>query len=215
MRQYRSMLRLLALSLLLYHSLVAQLSHGEGYVHAANADADADANANTNATQEINPGTVGNIALNKEYKIDMSDNRTQKWLFVVSLEGRTGSTTLMSMLTMLPNVFMAGENGNILEDLMNIEKKLKIVSKKDRVGSWKHGNIDTLTRTLYRQLIRSSICVPNRENPWEYIGFKEISLHTRNSRVHCEAFSSELLYFQLQKKCGKTIELRMGARCAH
>ena len=55
-RQSRSMLRLLALSLLLYHSLVAQLSHGEGYVHAANADADADANANTNAMQEISPG---------------------------------------------------------------------------------------------------------------------------------------------------------------
>ena len=54
MRQSRSMLRILALSLLLYHSLVAQLSHGEGYVHAANADADA--NANTNAMQEISPG---------------------------------------------------------------------------------------------------------------------------------------------------------------
>ena len=46
-----------------------------------------------------------------------------RWLFVVA-SGRSGSTTMMEMLTSIPGVYMAGENGDLAGSLFEIQQSL-------------------------------------------------------------------------------------------
>ena len=46
-----------------------------------------------------------------------------RWLFVVA-SGRSGSTTMMEMLTSIPGIYMAGENGDLAGSLFEIHQNL-------------------------------------------------------------------------------------------
>ena len=46
-----------------------------------------------------------------------------RWLFVVAT-GRSGSTTMMEMLTSIPGVYIAGENGDLAGSLFRIHQSL-------------------------------------------------------------------------------------------
>lgn len=47
----------------------------------------------------------------------------RRWLFIVSIGGRTGSTTLLRMLNEHPSISLAGENSNQLADAMTLWHK--------------------------------------------------------------------------------------------
>ena len=53
-------------------------------------------------------------AHNKDEGCDLCE---QKYLFVLSAGGRTGSTSLLEGLNALPGVSLSGENFGVLEDL--------------------------------------------------------------------------------------------------
>jgi len=53
-------------------------------------------------------------------RCDLSE---QRWLFVISTGGRTGSTSLLGMLNAHPSIALSGENSNQLADLLTLWNK--------------------------------------------------------------------------------------------
>ena len=70
----------------------------------------------------------------------------RRFLFIVA-SGRSGSTTLLSMMNMLPNVRLSGENNNELFVISGLEtnlrrdKKKHILHEPAQTGPWKHNQI--------------------------------------------------------------------------
>lgn len=109
--------------------------------------------------------------LRKESK---EDGCELNWLFQIST-GRSGSTSLMNMLNQLPNVYIAGENGGIMNKLYDLHT-LSIrtgYSESKTKGAWWHHRINrfTLQRNM-RTYVESAIGIDSYNYSW--VGFKEI-----------------------------------------
>jgi len=67
-------------------------------------------------------------------RCDLSE---QRWLFVISLGGRTGSTSLLGMLNAHPAIALSGENSNQLSDLLTLWNKASMQTH--AVGAYVRG----------------------------------------------------------------------------
>lgn len=119
------------------------------------------------------------------------DNR---WLFAIST-GRSGSTTLMKMVNALPQVYMAGENGNMMVSARTLARPY--ASHEGDVGERQHGahwhaaRVDDKSLLCdLQQYTRDLLVVSaaNASGQVRYIGFKEIDYDARLFEFMTELF---------------------------
>ncbi len=61
---------------------------------------------------------------------------SNRWLFVYSAGGRTGSTTIMSMLNAVPSISITGENGGLLGKLNKLRHDTMLLRQPDPYHAW-------------------------------------------------------------------------------
>lgn len=106
--------------------------------------------------------------------------------------GRSGSTTLMNMLDLLPNVRMAGENNGHLMwgyhawDNLKTTDEYRLDSREDVEGAWKHHPIPEQALACPTQHMFEVMNPPPEEDmmkrsweddPEDIIGFKTVRFH--------------------------------------
>eukprot|EP00040_Diaphanoeca_grandis_P043548 m.268400 g.268400 ORF g.268400 m.268400 type:complete len:268 (+) comp78342_c0_seq1:188-991(+) len=101
-----------------------------------------------------------------------------KWVFVVAT-GRSGSTTIMSMLNSVPGMYISGENLNIEGSFLDLITKATTTGFDERLknkGAWAHKKVNRTKLLCDLQLYaRDAIGVtPNLKPTIEFIGWKEI-----------------------------------------
>ena len=112
-----------------------------------------------------------------EITIPSQDCDSERWLFVVAT-GRSGSTSLLTMLNELPGVYLAGENGGVLPSLYALHLHADETQYWPRTGAWQHRAIDeTQLRTVARQYVKAAIGMDPLQR-YSMIGFKEIRYAT-------------------------------------
>ena len=109
------------------------------------------------------------------------DGCERNWLFQVST-GRSGSTSLMTMLNDLPNVYIAGENDGLFESLYALHKSSILTDsmakgKKDHDAWWHHPVERSKLQRIARTYVESAIGLKQNQN-YAWVGFKEIRFRT-------------------------------------
>lgn len=106
----------------------------------------------------------------------------RNWLFQVST-GRSGSTSLMTMLNDLPNVYIAGENDGLFESLYALHKssirtESRAKGKNGVHNAWWHHPVErSKLRRSARTYVESAIGLKQNQN-YTWVGFKEIRFRT-------------------------------------
>lgn len=102
-------------------------------------------------------------------------NHTYSWLFQIST-GRSGSTTIMSMLNELPGAYITGENGGIISSIFALHDSATQTSFRARNDlSWWHKEISaSALERIYREYIEEAIGLPSLDFAPSIVGFKEI-----------------------------------------
>lgn len=101
----------------------------------------------------------------------------QQWLFVLA-GGRSGSTTVLSMLNAIPGVHLAGENWGAVNSLLELYKNANNTgfghSSNDVVDAWSHTEISEKRVLCAMQDYVRVIVGEFDAATTKYIGFKEI-----------------------------------------
>jgi len=110
------------------------------------------------------------------------DGCERNWLFQVST-GRSGSTSLMTMLNDLPNVYIAGENDGLFESLYALHKssirtESRAKGKNGVHNAWWHHPVErSKLERIVRTYVESAIGLKQNQN-YAWVGFKEIRFRT-------------------------------------
>jgi hypothetical protein len=122
--------------------------------------------------------------------------------FVIEIaEGRSGSTTVMTMLDQLPNLRMAGENNGILIHQLDDVKAMAILNKYYQ-GAWQHNSIpeqalacpiQKFIEVINPPKMSENILIDDKDT---IIGFKTIRLH--NNMASNVFTSKEICEFIIQ-----------------
>mmetsp|Transcript_56549 Transcript_56549/g.132652 ORF Transcript_56549/g.132652 Transcript_56549/m.132652 type:complete len:304 (-) Transcript_56549:179-1090(-) len=95
----------------------------------------------------------------------------QSWLFVIGT-GRSGSTSLMSMLNAIPGIHISGENWGAIESLKDFYHSVEITKSMSNSGAWAHKEFSTTAILCKMQEVVKALIAPAPNN--SLIGFKEI-----------------------------------------
>ena len=101
---------------------------------------------------------------------------TQQWLFVVAT-GRSGSTSIMTMLNEVPGMYIAGENYGAFNGIMDLHTKADKLGYE--AGHWNHAFFHrkvnrTHLEAIEREYIAEAIGSNARTPRPHILGFKEI-----------------------------------------
>jgi len=107
---------------------------------------------------------------------------SKDWLFILSTGGRTGSTTVLTMVNAIPGFELAGENSGAMEALFDLYNKANYTGFGDDIRqgmkAWWHENISRQEVLCSMQGYVETIMGDYDPGRTKVIGFKEIR-HTK------------------------------------
>jgi len=104
----------------------------------------------------------------------------QQWLFILSSQGRTGSTTILGMVNSIPGYFLAGENEGIMADILDLEHKVWHLDRRHSIA-YHHGQrSEQEVACAFKNFTRAFIGWPGFRPTTT--GFKEIR-HTKKEEL--------------------------------
>ena len=116
------------------------------------------------------------------------DIKQQKWIIILAT-GRSGSTTILSMVNLLPGVRITGEQDGLMVSFMDMRNHFRKL-RKMRGTSWTHtrrATEDSLVYCMAQEWVKSDTPYTNRSEKLLRYGFKEI----RYSDVEILGFISD------------------------
>ena len=116
--------------------------------------------------REAAPAPAPPPAKKRTGAIDVTDGCERNWLFQVST-GRSGSTSLMTMLNDLPNVYIAGENDGLFESLYALHKssiRTESFANSEGHAWWHHPVERSKLERIARTYVESAIGLKQNQN---------------------------------------------------
>mmetsp|Transcript_34550 Transcript_34550/g.64516 ORF Transcript_34550/g.64516 Transcript_34550/m.64516 type:complete len:573 (-) Transcript_34550:28-1746(-) len=111
---------------------------------------------------------------------NLCNDDSQQWVFILSPGGRTGSSTIVTMLNSIPGFYIAGENDGIIDDMLSFYNKTFI--EEDVEGTTgSDANQDPISEynvlCSLQSIVRASLGgSPDKQ---AVLGFKEIRIHKK------------------------------------
>lgn len=130
----------------------------------------------------------------------------RQWLFQVST-GRSGSTTLKTVLNNLPGVYIAGENGGMVSSLLELRKKSDRTGYNERNNdAWSHKQINKKALNKVLKLYVQTAIGAKADVCYTEVGFKEIRYTVEELNFLKELFPFAKFIVNIRKDTQKQFE---------
>jgi len=124
----------------------------------------------TGTDQGSIPALAGQLA-KAAGNCDLCNDRN--WIFIAAV-GRDGSTTIVDMLNAIPGFYIAGENYNIVEQLLEVYGKANRIGWSSQGGPFQHAPVSELGVLCAMQLLTKELIGATSLATSRAVGFKEI-----------------------------------------